>query len=276
MEKSKISAKDVLNIILIVGIVALCVYFVSHFQNIRNTVYELFGYGPTEIYAFDGTDINYNGGLTKTQIDAQKADDNCPKHDDVNDIIYIQDYGDIVCFYKKTTDNSGNTIYPNILFVKTAEGLKFDGALNMHGEEYAGWFGIGQSFTVEQQYSKIPEYNSKTMFIFDNPSDNFVDAVGFSGFISRAVDLFSNRQARINKAHDYVIQNIYPYFLKFYNGNVEIIQDTLTADGDFNYFYTYLYQNAKAYDFGTASNGTKITISCKCILYNFNIVIVEF
>ena len=265
MEKSKISAKDVLNIILIVGIVALCIYFVSHFQNIRNTVYELFGYGPTEIYAFDGTDVNYNGGLTKTQIDAQKANDYCPQHDDVNDIIYIQDYGDIVCFYKKTTDSNGNTIYPNILFIKTAEGLKFDGALNMHGEEYAGWFGIGQSFTVEQQYSKIPEYNKSSVFIFDNPSDNFVDAVGFSGFISRAVDLFSNRQARIDKAHQYVVQNIYPYFLKFYNNNVEIIQDTLTADGDFNYFYTFLYQNAKAYDFGAASNGTKITGGTLCV-----------
>ena len=265
MAKSRISAKDVFNIILIVGMVALCVYFVSHFQTIRNTIYEFFGYGPTEIYAFDGADVNYNGGLTRFQIDQQKANDACPTHDDVNDIVYIQDYGDLVCFYKKTTDDKGNTIYPNILFVKTDEGLKFDGALNMHGEEYAGWFGIGQSFTVEQQFSKIPEYNKSSVFIFDNPSDNFVDAVGFSGFISRAVDLFGHRQDRINKAHEYVIQNIYPYFLKFYNNNVEIIQDELTADGDFNYFYTFLYKNAKAYDFGTNSRGEKITGGTLCV-----------
>ena len=265
MEKSRLSVKDVLNIILIIGIVALCVYFVSHFQTIRNTVYEFFGYGPTEVYAFDGADVNYNGGLTRLQIDDQKANDDCPIHDDVNDTLYIQDYGDLVCFYKKVTDDKGNTIYPNILFVKTDDGLKFDGALNMHGEEYAGWFGIGRSFTVEQKYSKVPEYSKDSVFIFDNPSDNFVDAVGFSGFISRAVDLFSNRQARIEKTHDYVIQNIYPYFLTFYNNNVEIIQDELTADGDFNYFYTFIYQNAKAYDFGTNSKGEKITGGTLCV-----------
>lgn len=253
MEKLAKTLKNLLTIIVILGIVAVCVYVVAKFQNIRTSVYEFFGYGPTQIYSFDGADINYNGGLTKNEIQAQKQDDNCPTHDDFCDTIYIQDYGDIVCMYKKAQQN-GQTIYPNILFVKTDSGLKFEGALNIHAEEYAGWFGIGASYTVVQQYDKVPEYNSNTVFYFDNPSDNFVNSVGFSGFISRTIDLMANRGNRIKKAHEYVIKEIYPHFLTFCNGEVEIIQDTLTAEGDFNYFYTYIYNTAKSYDYGYNSS----------------------
>src|SRR5574344_341988 len=260
MEKATKTINYLLNIILLVCILAVAIYAFTSIDSLKNALNDIFKLDATNIYAFNGADVNYNGGLTRTQIEAQKANDSCPKHIDVNDTIYIQDYGGCVCFYKKTKDENGKTIYPNILFIKTSDGLKFDGALNMHGEAYAGWLGgIGAYFNVSQQYYNVPSYSDSSVFIFDNPSDNFVNQTGFSGFITRAVECWSQRQQRLETSQQYVIKNIYPYFLKFYDNNVEIIQDENTASGDFNFFYDYVYRSAKAYDYGTDTKGNAMT-----------------
>ena len=254
MEKVTKALKDIVIILLIVLAIWLGVTAITGLKNVRTFLAETFGIGATNINAFDGTNTNYNGGLTRTEIKKQKSLDSCPTHIDVNDTVYIQDYGGMVVFYKQITTDT-KTIYPNIVFIKTDEGLKFDGALNMKAEAYAGWFGIGASYKVWQQNEKIPSYDKDSYFIFDNPVDNFCDQVGFSGFISRAIECFGQREDRIRKAHEYVVKEIYPYFLTFYENHVEIIQDKGTESGDFNFFYDYLYRSAKAYDFGTNANG---------------------
>ena len=254
MEKTTKTLKNVVTIILIVFAIWVGITAITGIKSVRAYLAETFGVGATNIDAFDGATTNYNGGLTRTEIKKQKSLDSCPTHTDVNDTIYIQDYGGMVVFYKQITTDT-KTIYPNILFIKTDDGLKFDGAINMKAEAYAGWFGIGASYKVWQQNEKVPSYDKGSYFIFDNPADNFCDQVGFSGFISRAIECFGQREDRIKKAHEYVVKEIYPYFLTFYENHVEIIQDKGTESGDFNFFYDYLYRSAKAYDFGTNANG---------------------
>lgn len=259
MEKLTKVIKNTLIIIIILLFGFLFVELFSKLNNLKVFAYEIFGIGSTQIDAFEGADKNYNGGLSRKQIDDQKNDSNCPTHNDVNDTIFIQDYDEVVVFYKQVELEDGRTIYPNILFIKTDDGLKFDGAMNMHAECYAGWFGTGYSFKVEQQFDRVPSYSKNSMMIFDNPADNFCDQVGFSGFITRTVQMFGKREERIKLTQQYIIKNIYPYFLKFYNNQIEIIQDDGTEAGDFNFFYDYLYRSAISYDYGTNENNEKIT-----------------
>ncbi len=259
MSKFVKTFKDIFSLLLIVVVIFLVIFAVTKISSIKNGIINIFSLPDTNIYAFDGADKNYNGGLTRKEIEKQKENDNCPTHEDVICQLNILDYGDLVCFYKEEKDVNGNVIYPNIAFIKTKEGLKFDGALNMHGEAYAGWFGIGAYFKIEQQYSRIPTYSKDSCLIFDLPADLVIEQVGFSGFISRAVEMWGQASQRNKLSHDYIIQNIYPYFLKFYNNNIEIIQDENTADGDFNYFYDYIYRCSKSYDYGLDSKGNKIT-----------------
>ena len=163
MEKLTKVIKNTLIIIIILLFGFLFVELFSKLNNLKVFAYEIFGIGSTQIDAFDGADKNYNGGLSRKQIDDQKNDSNCPTHNDVNDAIFIQDYDEVVVFYKQVELEDGRTIYPNILFIKTDDGLKFDGAMNMHAECYAGWFGTGYSFKVEQQFDRVPSY-SKNWF----------------------------------------------------------------------------------------------------------------
>lgn len=255
MEKITKSIKDIVIIFLITIVLIVSFNIVSSIGNVKASILEAFGVGATDIDAFDGASTNYNGGLTRKEIEEQKKNDACPTHIDMNDTVYIQDYGGVVVFYKKVVED-GKTIYPNILFVKTDDGLKFDGAMNIHGESYAGWFGMGYSFKVWQNWEEIPVYTNDSMMIFDDPADSFCDQVGFSGFITRAVQAFGKREERIAQTQKWIIDNIYPYFLTFCEENVEIIQDKGTESGDFNFFYDYLYRSAKSYDYGSQNKGT--------------------
>jgi hypothetical protein len=259
MNKAINVIKDLLIIILIVAFISLGFYAFQKVDSIKDSVSGLFTLPETKVNAFTGASINYNGGLTKTQIKEQKANDSCPTHSDVNDTIFIQDYGGIVCFYKEVKDDSNKTFYPNILFIKTDKGLKFDGALNMHGESYAGWFGMGYSYKVNQLFYNKPSYDKHSIMIFDNPYENYVSLTGFSGFITEIVKTLTLRQERIEQTQQYIIKNIYPYFLRYYDNNIEIMQDKETSNGDFNFFYDYLYRSAKDFDYGSDNNGSKIT-----------------
>jgi len=67
----------------------------------------------------------------------------------------------------------------------------------------------------------------------------------------------------LKAAQKYLMENIYdPFFLKFCSSSVEIIQEQnneAVANGDFNFFYDYLYRSTLQHDFGTDKDGNKLT-----------------
>lgn len=269
MEKANDKLKSLFRIAVICLAICAVFWLVSKATNVGNVFSLLFGHKSIDVYAFDGADTNTNGGLTRTEIDSQKANDDCPTIPDINDVIYIQDYNDFVCFYKKTADSNGKTIYPNIVFVKTADGLKFNGALNIIGHAYYGWFGMGYSYKVEQKIYEKPVYINQrvvqngwsrtNLFLVSTGAEDYMITEGFNGVITTIVNAVKFQEERIKQTQEFVIKNAYPYFLKFYNDNVEIIQDRDNPDGDFNFFYDYLYRSASEYDYGTNNNGEKLT-----------------
>lgn len=289
MEKTWNVLKTILLLVLIILIITLCFGYLSSIKDVRDWMKNVFNQAPIDVDAFADAPTNWNGGLTKQQIEKEKADKNCPQHDDVTDTIYIQDYDDIVCFYK-IIDVDGKTIYPNIVFVKTTDGLKFDGALNMRGiaKYSAQWYDYlnpaypyssGPSeYFVEQQYNKEPSYwyddsilnsgwwKSKTnLCIFDSSDTSFYLINAVWKATDCAIQFYLNRNIQataLSKAQQYIINNIYKYFLTFDNGNIEIIQtqdNKEVSSGQFNYFYDYLYECAKSYDFGKDDSGNSLT-----------------
>jgi len=151
MEKTTKLLKFLLFSFAFVAVVCIGFWVASKFVNITGFFSNIFGDKDIDVYAFDGADTNYNGGLSRREIDNQKSNVDCPKLPDIYDTLYIQDYNDFVCFYKETKNASGETIYPNIVFVKTEDGLKFNGALNIVGHCNYGWFGVGYSYKIEQK-----------------------------------------------------------------------------------------------------------------------------
>ena len=271
MEKTWDVIKTILICLLVVVLISTLFAFLSGFKDIRDWVSGIVGDSHISVNEFEGAPSNWNGGLSKTEIDKQKNDANCPTHEDMIDTIYIQDYDDIVCFYKVVETVNGDTIYPNIVFVKTENGLKFNGALNVVGHTYYGWFGAGYSYYVEQKISEKPVYISQqyvqngwgrtNLFLADASSEDYNITEGFNGIFTTIINANRYKETRIKQTLSYILTNDYPHFLKLCNSNVEIIQgqNNDVANGDFNFFYDYLYRSTLQYDFGKDENGNKAT-----------------
>ena len=250
--------KIVLIAILLITVVSMLLYPFRIFNGFFN---KLFGIGQQniDIDAFADTDTNNNGGLTLEQIIEETADDNCPTHSDVSDTLYIKDYNDFVCIYKKLTDSEGKIFYPNIVFVKTTDGLKYNGALNMVGNvNYDGaiW-AMNRTIKITQDTSKEPEYTYTpkslwnygltSLCLLDSTSTDFCQVThNILQVFNAPVDFASTNTKKLvlQEAQRYLATYIYPYFLKFCNNKVEIIQDKNSASADFNAFYDYIYKTA--------------------------------
>lgn len=264
--KSNIGWRKIITIVICIALGLVLIYPLTHLGiAVAGSLSQLFGIAQQEIDidAFDGANINSNGGLTKEQIADELSQDNCPTHSDMSDIIYIQDYNDFVCFYKSLTDTDGNKFYPNIVFVKTPDGLKFNGALNMIGSIYfdgAIWNTYIDHIQIYQDYSKVPEYyyNGFKDFLAENGTNLvLLDSNDISfcyGFVNNPwVSLNSIAMQReyktkvqvLEQTQKYLMSNIInKYFMQFCNNKVDIIQDELTANADFNAFYDYVYRTA--------------------------------
>ena len=190
--------------------------------------------------------------FTKEEIDSETSNPKCPDMGDITSEIYIQDYNDVVVFYKEEKDSENKTFYPNLLFLKTKQGLVYNGCTNLHASVWI-WFGSEAIDSFEWQpnfYSKpfvkedcLP--HDKNFVVYSSgTADTFIC---FNGIIK-----LPNHELYLNKARDYVNENIYPYFLSFYEQNVKIYQNEETTGEDFNAFYDYLYRCYKSgEDMGT-------------------------
>ena len=164
--KANNGRKRIITIAIILVVIVLFSFFAFKPIHFLGSAFQKW-FGPDaeliNVDAFDGVDVNANGGLTKEEIKQETSESACPVHSDMNDNLYLINYDDIVCFYKKLTDTDGNTYYPNIVFVKTADGLKYNGALNMIGNVvYSGWvWDMARDVTIKQDMSKTPSYHYK-------------------------------------------------------------------------------------------------------------------
>ena len=291
MEKTWKIIKNILICLLVLALLSGLFAFLSGIKGVRDWITGIFGKANINIDEFESAPINWNGGLSKKEIEKQKNDINCPTYDDMTDTIYIQDYDDIVCFYRAVKTDDGNTIYPNLVFVKTENGLKFNGALNMTGKAvyYKSWYDYfnpaypwtcgPKTYEVSQDYTTAPSYcfNSlRTIWtapevnlcLLDSsdPAFYYVSVVDWFGADACALNFFYDNNVKtkaFKTAQKYLMENIYgKYFLKFCNDNVEIIQEQnneTVANGDFNFFYDYLYRSTLQHDFGTDKDGNALT-----------------
>lgn len=267
-------------VLLIVAVLFIVNMFVSFFDRLGYWK-KIFKTPTANVDAGDGINKNYNGGLTREEFDKEQSDPNCPTLDDVYDDLHIIDTDSLVCFYREIqTENK--TIYPNILFIKTDNGLIYNGATNMVGTSVHYAFGI-TSFSVYQNFDKVPELKYDNKFLsgfysksatgiclFDSGNYNFIRLTGNQFFMGSLVSkLWSNSNA-MNSTRDYINKEIVnKYFLKFYNDNVEIfMQSEKTISADFNAFYNYVYQSALKYDYGKYNQGVcSVDVSAPLTIY---------
>lgn len=260
-----------LNILKIVVIILLISFAFNIISTSTNFIKNLFKVPIANVDANDGININYNGGLTKSEIDKEKNDANCPTKDDMYDGLNIIELDNIVCFYKEIKLEDGTTIYPNLLFVKTDKGLIYNGATNMIGTSIHYAFGI-TSFNVYQDYYNLPDLsygdnffggfyaNTNTKIcLFDSGNTNFVRLTGNQFSLGSIVSKFWSPANEMNATRDYISKEIYnKYFLTCCNDNIEIIMDNSSKDSayaDLNGFYDFVYRSAVSYDYGKDDKG---------------------
>ena len=268
MEKTTNTFLNILKIVVIILLISFALNIVSTSTDfIRN----LFKVPVADVDANEGININYNGGLTKSEIDKEKNDANCPTKDDVYDGLNIIELDNIVCFYKEIELDDGQTIYPNLLFVKTDNGLIYNGATNMIGTSVHYAFGI-TSFSVYQDYYNLPELDVKSNFfggfyaepntkicLFDSGKCSFIRLTGIQFSLGSIVSKYWSPAKAMTATRNYINKEIYnKYFLTFCNDNIEIIMDNSSKDNayaDLNGFYDFVYRSAISHDYGKNDKG---------------------
>lgn len=264
MEKTTNTFLSILKIVVIILLFAFIFNIISASTNfIRN----LFKVPIANIDANDGIDINYNGGMTKEEINKEKNDANCPTKDDMYDSLNIIELDNIVCFYREIKLEDGTTIYPNLLFVKTDKGLIYNGATNIDATLTSYVFGISK-FDIKQNYTELPTFyhvskerwytgSCSNIVLYDSGDCVFVKLNGVP-LITGLVKALDNKSL-MSSARNYINKEIYnKYFLKFCNDNIEIIMDNSSKDSayaDLNGFYDFVYRSAISYDYGKDDKG---------------------
>lgn len=197
--------------------------------------------------------------FTKEEIDAETSNPECPDLGDLTEKIFIQEYNDVVVFYKEEKDAEDKTFYPNLLFLKTKQGLVYNGCTNLHAS-------VTRVFGAEANGSFVwtPHFDEKPFVDFNSGLCNMNYVVYSSGesetFLAvSGVLKFTNHELYLNKARDYINENIYPYFLSFYNSNVKIYQNEGSTSADFNAFYDYLFRSYKTGELAGTVELTKYT-----------------
>lgn len=113
-----------------------------------------------------------NGDLTLEEITQQKNDVEAPTCDDVSTDFCFYDIGNNVVVFRKTLDEKGNRIYPNIVFRKkqidTGVYLELDGIVNFTGKIDQNWFDGAWKFeTLKLTYNLLTGESQNKVFSND-------------------------------------------------------------------------------------------------------------
>jgi len=90
----------------------------------------------------DGLVRKTNRGLTPAETEEYRHRSDAPVADDVIRNFFVKETNQFVILYRESLDSSGNTIYPNISFVKTDDdrGLIWDGAWGVTCSLHTNWW----------------------------------------------------------------------------------------------------------------------------------------
>lgn len=230
-------------------VVALIGFFIydafTRTAGLFNTVASWFDSTPIIIDPYKNATSNVIP-YTKEEVEEQITNPDCPNMGDITDKIYIQEYNDVVVFYKETKDQDNKTFYPNLLFLKTEQGLIYNGCTNIHAEANI-WFGSENSFTWQPNFYEKP-YIRNDINLNSHYANYVIYSSGYSDTFVKYSGLFNGgfHEKYLNRARDYINENIFPHFLSFYNNNVKIWQNNGSELADFNAFYDYIYRSYKA------------------------------
>lgn len=197
---------------------------------------------------------NTNGGFTFEQIIAAQDDNECPTYDDQIIDLKLHDFGGYVAFSYKSGD-----IYQNAVFLKTDNGLIYDGMLNMTGNfmkcywEFIIYCVDLESWEWNSHKDKEPYYFTKSAGPGGYTYDDLVSVSQMDWSFMEYDHFFRKGQVLArNLAVRYGVElagmNITDYFVKY--GEVELVGTKETASKDINTFYNYLYDQIKGYNYG--------------------------
>ena len=224
----------------------------------------------------DGITTKGNGGYTPEEIIKQESDPECPVADDQIVELYISDYSDFVIIWYKTIEDA-KTIYPNAVFIKTSNGLVYDGVVNVgyfvNETWWGGWNLACNDNHFVTRFDKLPDpFNHciagdfgalGSMYALSYSISNAVFAYGnhtnwnwFIGGNPQVTLLNSSVYSRIFE--DFLANHFNKYFAKL--GNLEIICESRDVnqtelDPNINYsaerfadymgFYTYVNEQVR-------------------------------
>lgn len=131
--------KSTIAIALILGIFILFNFATTAIAN----AFPSFNFGFAEPVPQDGladnVKIKSNGGLTPAELETMKEDDDTPYGDDIFRNFVVRETEKYVVIYRKGI-NANTFIYPNLSFVKTNNGLVWDGAWHFMADISTNWW----------------------------------------------------------------------------------------------------------------------------------------
>lgn len=216
------------------------------------------------------------GDLTPEEVEEIRQDLNAPTIDDVFQDFMFVDLGDYVVVYRNATNNVNTSIIPNALFVKTKNGLVWDGNLGLTADIKTNWWNGSHDFENIKFTQTYTNYSNKDesvalnviFFLFNSGlGAEYENIVTFSDFkasfapnfynMNGLARVFMNEQNELNKLQNvtrrYLLENVVaPYFLnldtaKLYLDGSTMTEEELDAKGIslLNSYMTFLYNNVK-------------------------------
>ena len=225
------------------------------------------------------------GDYTYDEVNKVQIDVDAPTYPDIMQQFIVQDLGNYVVIYREAKDNNGNTIYPNLLFAKTANGLVWDGAIGINCTVDTNWWSGKQNldnpdFTLSNKI-EVYEFEDSNwyggalaglsfgLYSINNQFDHS-NIVTFSDFqIDFCTDFYNmnsvvfgvksfNKEERVNRLYNstryYLVNNVViPYFFELMEGaqmfvdksNLNTTQYDVYTLGRLNAYCTYLYNYSK-------------------------------
>lgn len=282
----------------IIGQTLLWVIAITIIVNVLGFVVGLFNpssWWPFQIQAIEQVSLDNglkgktNGGFTFEELEKFREDEQLPYYDDVFKDFYVKETEDYVVLFRKvekevtlplTNIVTKLNTYPNLSFIKTSNGLIWDGAWGIKTDVPVNWATGVHDFSKAEttlnvgmnSYGTSDSFDLGSFIPFSSFRTNYYEnIVTFSDFrTSFAPDYWDSafwnswfKENETNKLYNYIHTYLYEnvidkYFLditdllpeaqiEFFTG-VENVNNSALILGKINSFATYLWNNSKTED----------------------------
>lgn len=273
--------KIVIYLLLFVVVISLLISFIT--KKLGFNLDWLFNRESIEQVSLDN-DIGgqTNGGLTSDEVDKFSNDDKLPFSDDVFRNFIIRETDKYVVIFRESTNLYGESIYPNLSFVKTPKGLIWDGVWGITAEIQTNFWNArhdfnNAKFNLNFKLVSFRGYDASSLANLayngilqglvsgGNDESNIVTFSDFRadfcpGYYKYNIlsNLWADAENELNRlfnlTHSYIVKNVFsPFFQNITdveNGPVEMrAQNNNSANLEYmNSFATYLWFNSKSLD----------------------------